>query len=86
MRPPSSVFLRIDGLISVHAVRAAYTALAAVPGVVRAEVSRRGALIEHDGSATRASVADALAMAGLALAEWRDERPTLPVVEDRETR
>ena len=54
---------RLD-LPSVHAVRAIYTALQGVEGIVRADVSRRGATIEHDGRATADRLREAIAIAG----------------------
>jgi copper chaperone CopZ len=71
--------LTIAGMPAVHAVRAVYTALAGVPGIVRAEVSLGTAVVEHDGTVTRATLADAVALAGFELTGWREERslPTL---------
>ena len=71
--------LTIAGMTAVHAVRAVYTAFAGVPGIARAEVTLGGATVEHDGSVTRAMLADAVALAGFALVDWREERrlPTL---------
>lgn len=71
--------LTIAGMTAVHAVRAVYTAFAGVPGIVRAEVVLGGATVEHDGSVTRAMLAEAVALAGCELVGWREERrlPTL---------
>jgi copper chaperone CopZ len=71
--------LTIAGMTAVHAVRAVYTAFAGVPGIVRAEVTLGGATVEHDGSATRAMLADAVALAGFELVGFREER-TLPTL------
>ncbi len=52
--------LRLD-LPSIHAVRAVYTALQGIEGIARADVSRRGATIEHDGGATAERLRHAVA-------------------------
>jgi len=74
-----TAYLDIAGMTAVHAVRAVYTAFAGVPGVTRAEVTLGGATVEHDGRATRALLAEAVALAGFELVGWREERrlPTL---------
>jgi copper chaperone CopZ len=71
--------LTIAGMTAVHAVRAVYTAFAGVPGIVRAEVTLGGAVVEHDGSVTRAALAEAISVAGFELVAYREERslPTL---------
>jgi copper chaperone CopZ len=71
--------LTIAGMNAVHAVRAVYTAFAGVPGIVRAEVTLGAATVEHDGSVTRAALADAVRVAGFELVAYREERslPTL---------
>ena len=71
--------LTIADMAAVHAVRAVYTAFAGVPGVARAEVVMGGATVEHDGTVTRAMLADAVALAGCTLVDLREERalPTL---------
>ena len=74
-----TTYLEIDDMLSVHAVRAVYTALAGVPGIRRAEVAIGSAVIEHDGSVSREMLGQAIAVAGFAMASWREERslPTL---------
>ena len=71
--------LSIAGMTAVHAVRAVYTAFAGVPGIVRADVTLGGATVEHDGTVTRAMLADAVSVAGFELVAYREERslPTL---------
>ena len=71
--------LTIDGMNAVHAVRAVYTAFAGVPGIVRAEVALGRATVEHDGTATRALLEEAVALAGFRVTAFREERslPTL---------
>ncbi len=71
--------LDLDGLVAVHAARAAYTALAAIDGVASVEIERGTAWVEHDGRADRARCAEALAVVGLTIRSARTERslPTL---------
>ena len=80
-RPATSrtVHLVLDGMSAVHAVRAFWTALAGVPGVTRADVQLGTATVEHDGSATRAALEEAAALAGCTIVRWREDRslPTL---------
>ena len=66
-------------MTGVHHVRAVYTAFAGVPGVTHAEVHMGSAAVDHDGSVTPAMLAEAVALAGCALAGVREERvlPTL---------
>ncbi|HJR67782.1 MAG TPA: heavy-metal-associated domain-containing protein [Gemmatimonadaceae bacterium] len=70
--------LRID-LPSIHAVRAVYTALQGVEGIVQADVSRRGAVIEHDGRATADRLLEAVGVAGYDVIEIEEERRRLTV-------
>lgn len=64
-RAHSRIRLELDGLVAVHAVRAVWTALGAVPGVVRAEVTMAGALLEVEGLLDRAALDAALDAAGV---------------------
>ena len=67
--------LPIAGMHAVHAVRAVYTAFAGVPGVVRADVALGRATVAHDGTATRAALEAAVALAGFRVTAYREERP-----------
>jgi len=71
--------LEIDGMLSVHAVRAVYTAFAGVPGIQRCEVTLGGAWVEHDGTVSREMLGTAVALAGFSMTRWREER-RLPTV------
>lgn len=71
---------KINGMSCAHCVRAVFTALGGVPGVSRADVSIGQAVIEHDGSVTPEAVREAISIAGYDVAEFRDDRRTLPVV------
>ena len=73
--------LRFD-VPSVHAVRAIYTALQGVEGIVRADVSRGGATIEHDGRATAQRLREAIAIAGYEVSEIVEEKRRLAVREE----
>jgi copper chaperone CopZ len=75
-----STVLTIRGMLSVHSVRAVFTALAGVVGVERADVSMGRAVVEHDGRATPERLADAVALAGCEVVEWREERGELPTI------
>jgi copper chaperone CopZ len=72
--------LTIPGMTSVHATRAVFTALGGVEGVVRADVTRSGAVVEHDGSVTEEMLRAAVGVAGFEVAAVRLERGRLPVV------
>jgi len=83
--PRQRIHVQIDGLLSVHAVRAARTALGSIPGVESAEVSMRGAVLESEGAVGEALIAEALTMAGLELTSLRSEPAGLPVLGDPES-
>ncbi len=70
----------IDGMSCAHCVRAVFTALAGVVGISRADVSIGKAIIEHDGSVSADAVREAISIAGYEVADFRDDRRTLPVV------
>lgn len=78
--PRLRIRVQIDGLLSVHAVRAVWTALAAVPGVRHAEVSMRGAILETDGPIDDDRLAECLALAGVQLAGVTVEKGSLPLL------
>ena len=68
-------------LPSVHAVRAVYTALQGIEGIIQADVSRQGATIEHDGRAIAELLREAVGAAGYDVIEIREERRRLTVRE-----
>jgi copper chaperone CopZ len=79
--PRFTITARIGGMHSVHAARAVYTALAAVPGVTTAEVALGRASIDHDGTASVAAVRAAIELAGYELLETTEERQrSLPLL------
>lgn len=68
-------------MTSPHAVRAVFTALAAVEGIAIADVAIGRATIDHDGRATVDQLRDAIATAGYEVTGAQEERRTLRVVE-----
>lgn len=78
--PRYRAYVEIDGLLSVHAVRAVWTALTGVPGILSAEVSMTGAVLDTETPVDREALAAALALAGVALRSVREERGSLPIV------
>ena len=72
--------MQLDGLVAVHAVRAVWTALGAVPGLVSAEVTMQGAILEVEGELDRAALDMALEAAGVSVRNVRVEARVLPVL------
>jgi copper chaperone len=70
----------IEGMSCNHCVRAVFTALSGVPGISRADVSIGQAVIEHDGSVKPEAIREAISIAGYEVADFRDDRRSLPVV------
>jgi copper chaperone len=70
----------IAGMTCTHCVRAVFTALGGVPGVSRADVSIGRAVIDHDGTASHESIAEAISTAGYEVVSCSDDRRALPVV------
>lgn len=75
------VRLELEGLIAVHAVRAVWTALGAVPGIVSAEVSMAGAVLDveepFDRDALERALVPALDAAGIRLVRLDVESPRM---------
>lgn len=59
--------LDLDGLVAVHAARAAYTALAALDGVHSVQLERGTAWVDHDGRVGAEQCAAALAVVGFTI-------------------
>ena len=74
------IHVQLDGLVAVHAVRAVWTALGAVSGLLSAEVTMRGAVLELEGDLDRAALEAALDAAGVSIRSIRVEARVLPVV------
>lgn len=71
---------KIDGMTCSHCVRAVFTALGGIEGVSRADVSIGKAVVEHDGTVSNAAIREAISIAGYEVADFRDDRRSLPVV------
>ncbi len=69
----------IEGMSCQHCVRAVFTALAAVEGISRADVTIGGASIEHDGTVTVERVREAIAVAGYEVRDGETNRRSLPI-------
>jgi hypothetical protein len=79
-RTSTRVRVELEGLVAVHAVRAVWTALHAVPNVVSAEVTMAGAVLELDGPLDRAALDAALDLAGVrVVAVTVEQRRMLPL-------
>ncbi len=72
--------LTIRGMLAKHAVREVFTALTAVEGIARADVTMGRAVIEHDGRASVEALSAAIAVAGYEVLESREERRVLPLL------
>jgi len=71
--------LRILGMSSPHCIRAVFTALTPVEGIISAEVVLGAVDVEHDGRATVEALRGAIAVAGYEVVEAVEERRRLPV-------
>ena len=69
----------ISGMTCAHCVRAVFTSLAGVEGIVRADVSIGRAVIEHDGTVTPEEIRAAIAVAGYEVTDFTNDRRTLPL-------
>jgi copper chaperone CopZ len=72
--------LRILGMSSPHCIRAVFTALTPVEGILSAEVVLGSVEVEHDGRATAEALREAIAVAGYEAVVVASERRRLPVV------
>jgi copper chaperone CopZ len=72
--------ITIAGMLSVHSVRAVYTALAGIEGITRADVALGRATIEHDGRVSLEQIARAIAVVGCEVVDAREERRGLPIL------
>jgi copper chaperone CopZ len=70
---------RVQGMSCQHCVRAVFTALAAVDGISRADVSIGAIEVEHDGSVTLDQLRDAVAVAGYTVTAGETNRRSLPL-------
>ena len=71
---------RVDGMTCQHCVRAVFTALTAVEGSTRADVSIGAIEVEHDGPVTMEQLREAVAVAGYTVREGETNRRALPLI------
>jgi copper chaperone CopZ len=67
---------------SPHCIRAVFTALTPVEGIVSADVTPGSVVVEHDGRATVEALREAIAVAGYDAVPVEEERRRLPVKHD----
>jgi copper chaperone CopZ len=72
--------LRIAGMSCQHCVKAVFTALTPVEGILSADVAIGSAVIEHDGRVTFEALREAIAVAGYDAVLADEERRRLPVI------
>ena len=70
---------RVEGMSCQHCVRAVFTALTAVEGILRADVSIGAVEVEHDGRVTPDQLREAIAVAGYSVTDARTDRRKLPI-------
>lgn len=73
---------RVEGMSCQHCVRAVFTSLAGVAGVMRADVSIGAIEVEHDGTVSVDALRDAVAVAGYAVGDAVVDRRQLPMFGD----
>lgn len=71
--------IEVADMRAVHAVRAIFTALSGVEGVVRAEVAMGRAVVWHE-DVDPAALQAAVELAGCRVVGMADERRSLPVL------
>jgi copper chaperone CopZ len=64
---------------SPHCIRAVFTALTPVEGILSADVTLGSVVVEHDGRATVEALREAIAVAGYEAVAVTEERRRLPV-------
>jgi copper chaperone len=70
---------RVEGMSCQHCVRAVFTALGALEGVTRADVSIGAVEVEHDGRVTLDALREAVAVAGYRVGDGNTDRRALPL-------
>lgn len=71
---------RVEGMTCQHCVRAVFTALTAVDGITRADVSIGAIEVEHDGRVTLDQLRTAVAVAGYRVVDGEVDRRVLPLI------
>ena len=72
--------VRVEGMSCQHCVRAVFTALTAVPGITRADVSIGAVEVEHDGGVSVDQLRDAIAVAGYRVNDGQTNRRALNIL------
>jgi copper chaperone len=72
--------VRVEGMSCQHCVRAVFTALTAVEGITRANVSIGAVEVEHDGAVTVEQLREAIAVAGYRVVDGGTNRRALNVL------
>jgi copper chaperone CopZ len=72
--------LRILGMSSPHCIRAVFTALTPVEGILSADVVLGSVEVEHDGRATGEAMREAIAVAGYEAVVVAEDRRQLRVI------
>ncbi len=63
-----------------HCVNAVFTSLTPVPGIISAQVTIGGAVVEHDGRATPELLREAVQSADYDVESFVEEKRKLPIV------
>jgi copper chaperone CopZ len=71
---------RVEGMTCQHCVRAVFTALTAVDGITRADVSIGSLEVEHDGRVSLHQLREAVEVAGYRVLDGVVDRRTLPLL------
>lgn len=69
---------RLAGTPSPRMDQAAFTALTPIEGIVQVQIGHGTLAIAHDGRVTVEQLREALAVAGLEIADVEEDRRTLP--------
>lgn len=72
--------VRVEGMSCQHCVRAVFTALNAVRGITRAEVSIGAVEVEHEAGVTVEQLREAIAVAGYRVSDGETDRRALKVL------
>ncbi len=81
IRPPTRIALRVEGLTGIHAVRALWTALSALNGLISADVSMAGVSLLMDEAPEEPQLAAVLETAGVRLISMTvQESRVLPIL------
>lgn len=71
--------VRVEGMTCQHCIRAVFTSLTGVEGIIRADVSLGVVEVEHDGRVTVDQLREAIAVAGYTVGEATTDRRRLPI-------